>query len=308
ACVEEVEIATPDDVQRLRFLGSPTVQVDGVDIEPAARSRTDYVMSCRLYDTPDGLPSRAVLLAALGVDPPEHGEAGSATGRTAEGNPDCCGRGGSRAADDQVARTTANRAGMLAIGGSIAAALLSSACCWIPLLLLALGASAAGVAAVFAPWRPVFIVAATALLGLGFYFAYMRRQAPATACCTAKTTNNRRFQRATFWASAVMVAAFVFFPQYASLLPSRSTPAIATASESGEVARDFRFDVAGMHCEACALTLQSALAKIDGVRDVHVDYAGKIAHVAAVDGSVVSRVIEATKNAGFKATLRADSP
>ncbi len=39
--VEEVEV-TPDDVVQRRFLGSPTVQVDGVDIEPAARERTAF--------------------------------------------------------------------------------------------------------------------------------------------------------------------------------------------------------------------------------------------------------------------------
>jgi hypothetical protein len=67
ASIEAVEVA-PGDEARLRFLGSPTVQVDGVDIEPAARERTDYAMSCRVYHSPDGLPSEGLLLAALGVD------------------------------------------------------------------------------------------------------------------------------------------------------------------------------------------------------------------------------------------------
>jgi len=37
AQVEEVQVG-PDEVEEYRFLGSPTVQVDGVDIEPAARA------------------------------------------------------------------------------------------------------------------------------------------------------------------------------------------------------------------------------------------------------------------------------
>lgn len=65
ADVEEVELSNTDDAEGLRFLGSPTVQVDGIDVEPAARYRTDYAMSCRLYTTPDGLPSRKMLLGAL---------------------------------------------------------------------------------------------------------------------------------------------------------------------------------------------------------------------------------------------------
>lgn len=64
--VEEIEVG-PDDVVALRFLGSPTVQVDGVDIEPAARHRTDFAMSCRVYDTPDGRPSEPMLREALGL-------------------------------------------------------------------------------------------------------------------------------------------------------------------------------------------------------------------------------------------------
>jgi hypothetical protein len=64
ARVEEVEVRDIDDAERLRFLGSPTIQVDGVDVEPEARSRSDYAMSCRLYSG-SGLPSRELLEAAL---------------------------------------------------------------------------------------------------------------------------------------------------------------------------------------------------------------------------------------------------
>ena len=38
-----------------RFLGSPTLRVDGVDVEPGARDRRDYGLKCRLYRTADGL-------------------------------------------------------------------------------------------------------------------------------------------------------------------------------------------------------------------------------------------------------------
>ena len=64
ARVEEVEVRDSDDAARRRFLGSPTVHVDGVDIEPEARSRTDYAMSCRLYGA-SGLPPREMIEAAL---------------------------------------------------------------------------------------------------------------------------------------------------------------------------------------------------------------------------------------------------
>jgi hypothetical protein len=41
--------------RRERFLGSPTVRVDGRDVEPGASKRSDFGMTCRLYATADGL-------------------------------------------------------------------------------------------------------------------------------------------------------------------------------------------------------------------------------------------------------------
>ena len=38
-----------------RFLGSPTVRVDGEDVEPGADERTDFGLKCRLFTTPQGL-------------------------------------------------------------------------------------------------------------------------------------------------------------------------------------------------------------------------------------------------------------
>jgi hypothetical protein len=34
---------------RLRFLGSPTVRVDGRDVEPGADQRDDFAFACRIY-------------------------------------------------------------------------------------------------------------------------------------------------------------------------------------------------------------------------------------------------------------------
>ena len=48
-------IADEEAAQRERFLGSPTVRVNGHDVEPDAELRTDYGMKCRLYRTASGL-------------------------------------------------------------------------------------------------------------------------------------------------------------------------------------------------------------------------------------------------------------
>ncbi len=63
--VEEVDVRDQQEAERLRFLGSPSIRVDGADIEPGANSRTGYALSCRMYGSA-GMPSRQLLEAALG--------------------------------------------------------------------------------------------------------------------------------------------------------------------------------------------------------------------------------------------------
>ncbi|MEW6583281.1 MAG: hypothetical protein AB1416_11035 [Actinomycetota bacterium] len=53
--VVEVRVDSPADADRKRFLGSPTVRVDGRDVDPGAGDRTDYGLKCRLYATAQGL-------------------------------------------------------------------------------------------------------------------------------------------------------------------------------------------------------------------------------------------------------------
>lgn len=48
-----VEVTTPEDAERLRFRGSPTVLVDGAD--PLASDLDPVGLSCRVFRTPDGL-------------------------------------------------------------------------------------------------------------------------------------------------------------------------------------------------------------------------------------------------------------
>ncbi len=62
--VREVEVCNDADAARLRFLGSPTIRVDGADIEPDTEVRTDYALSCRMYGV-SGVPGRDLLEAAL---------------------------------------------------------------------------------------------------------------------------------------------------------------------------------------------------------------------------------------------------
>ncbi|PVZ09031.1 DF family (seleno)protein [Actinomycetospora cinnamomea] len=48
-------ISDPTQAQREEFLGSPTVRIDGRDVDPGAVESRDYGLSCRLYAGPSGL-------------------------------------------------------------------------------------------------------------------------------------------------------------------------------------------------------------------------------------------------------------
>jgi hypothetical protein len=51
---ELVEVPDGEAARALRFLGSPTVRVDGRDVEPGAEDRTEYVLACRVYQGEHG--------------------------------------------------------------------------------------------------------------------------------------------------------------------------------------------------------------------------------------------------------------
>lgn len=65
AQIEEIEVTSPEETVSKRFFGSPTVLVNGVDIDPRAHDRTDYGLSCRVYHGMDGVPSVSLLQAAV---------------------------------------------------------------------------------------------------------------------------------------------------------------------------------------------------------------------------------------------------
>lgn len=51
--VDHEKIETAEDAERLAFIGSPTVLIDGSD--PFARPGAPVGLACRVYRTPEGL-------------------------------------------------------------------------------------------------------------------------------------------------------------------------------------------------------------------------------------------------------------
>jgi hypothetical protein len=74
--VHVVEVADDAEAQRLHFLGSPTLRINGQDVDPTATDRHDYALQCRLYPhagnagaPPDDWIASALTTPVLGTGP-----------------------------------------------------------------------------------------------------------------------------------------------------------------------------------------------------------------------------------------------
>jgi len=63
AVVEEVEVSDAVAAQALRFPGSPTIRINGVDAEP--NEQLSFGLACRLYSSASHVPSQAALRRAI---------------------------------------------------------------------------------------------------------------------------------------------------------------------------------------------------------------------------------------------------
>jgi hypothetical protein len=59
----EIEVPDAESAEAVGFLGSPTIRVNGLDIDPAARAAKQAGFACRHYS--GGLPSEAMIRMAL---------------------------------------------------------------------------------------------------------------------------------------------------------------------------------------------------------------------------------------------------
>lgn len=68
ADVRVIEVTSDDQARELAFIGSPTIRIDGHDIDPQAAAQP-YGLACRAYRTADGritpLPQAELIRAAL---------------------------------------------------------------------------------------------------------------------------------------------------------------------------------------------------------------------------------------------------
>jgi mercuric ion transport protein len=206
ADVQEIEVRTQGEAESLGFLGSPSVRINGLDIEPEARSLTSYGLSCRTYldgPTRSGVPSGELIRLALNEQRASHDSccqtnpAGSATPTSVGSAPG-----------------TGSRRTALFAGGI--AAVLASACCLGPLLLVTVGVSGAWIGNLtrLEPFRPIFIVVALVALFFAWRIIYLPVQAcqPGEVCALPQTS---RLYKILFWASAALTLMALVYPYFA---------------------------------------------------------------------------------------------
>ena len=192
----------------------------------------------------------------------------------------------------------------LAATGSVIAAVLSSACCWLPLLLIAAGVSAGGISLAFAPLRPWFIALAVGCLAFGVW-SNERRPRTADACrCETVPPRRRGWNRLMLAISALGVAAFTLFPRYVDTVFGQRAPV-----QASRTSREISFRVDGMTCTGCETGIETALRQLPGVvlADASYDNATVVVSLAPDASLGTDALIQAIARAGYSATS-SDAP
>jgi len=212
-----------------------------------------------------------------------------------------------------TAKSSAGRGEKIAKIGTVISAIMASACCWMPLLLLGVGVSGVGIAATLEAYRPLFIVVTFGFLGAAFYFTYRPKKAAAAGrhdCCATEPsegeaccppTGKRRFNmmalnKIMLWVVTGLAVAFLFFPSYVGLLFGTGNQAVVTENMNRAV-----FQIDGMTCEGCATGVSETLRNLPGVIAVQVDYKADQANIQTPACCTFPKdaVLSAVENAGF---------
>ena len=66
--IETMAVETHEEAVTRRFLGSPTIRVNGLDVEIQSRGREDFGLKCRLYGNGErlvGIPDAKLIREAI---------------------------------------------------------------------------------------------------------------------------------------------------------------------------------------------------------------------------------------------------
>jgi len=174
-----------------------------------------------------------------------------------------------------------NRGETIAKVGTVVSAIMASSCCWLPLVLLAVGVSGAGIASTLEAYRPLFMTVTFSFLAAAFYFTYRPKTSAADGghgwcaseevedCCAP--AGKRRFNmmamnKVMLWGVTVMAVAFLLFPSYVGAFLGGDGSTVTASMNRSVIA------IEGMTCEGCSSIAAKAIRDVPGVLAVEVSY------------------------------------
>ena len=288
---EVSEMNIPDDTtaRAAGFLGSPSIRINALDVEPAARSVKEFGMMCRTYMDGGkrvGLPSRELVRAALR--------------EAVEAQPahECCQDAAAPVA--LLAEPAAPKRNWM-LGASMTAAVGASLCCLLPIVAAATGLGAIAVGAAFEHWRPYLLGVTGLLLGTGFVLAYRDHRkacAPGSLCATKPMSRWTFIALGTVAALVVGVAAFPYYSgPVAEAVVGTSSPNHTVGSAA---LAKVTFQIPDMDCPACVVVLSASLRKAPGVADAKLDADSREAVVTYDSATLTVAALEKLiSDAGF---------
>lgn len=268
ARVSELNVRDEAAADALGFLGSPSIRINGLDVEPAARSSREYGVMCRTYVVEGrraGLPSHETIRQAIR-------EARSGTAMAGQ----CC-----PVNDATAAGVYKSKSSSLLMAASVGAATAASLCCILPVVFALTGFSIVGAAAFFGGARPYLLGLTFILLAIGFYFVHRSRRESCALASGGATQQMQRSGRLVLWLATGATIVFATFPYYSGPVADILLPSSAGASgRSTESAiAHASFGIEGMDCAACATAVERRLKAVAGVRRVTVSFELKRADI-----------------------------
>ena len=197
---------------------------------------------------------------------------------------------------------TRSRAGLF---GALSAT-FASACCGLPLFLVAFGLGGLGLGSVLGKYHGYFTAAGAIFLAAGWYVFLKERSRLRTA---GSEIRNARLTPALLTIATLAVAGFAALNVATALgLGSKARKlAHAASSSSGEWAQVV-LPVAGMTCITCEWSIENALGKLDGVVEVEASSSEQKVLVRYEPGKVTfQQMIEAVSATGYKASMPDES-
>jgi len=204
--------------------------------------------------------------------------------------------------------------------GTLVSAIMASACCWLPLALLAVGVSGVGIAATLETYRPLFIVVTFGFLAAAFYFTYRPKKAAseaghgccppvpssgagADADCCAPAQKSRfsimAMNKVMLWAVTILAVAFLLFPHYVgALLGTSGGRAVVVTPDMNRAV----LQIDGMTCQGCEAVAEKAIRAVPGVLAVEVSHEKSEAVVGVDESRDIPRdeVLAALAKVGYQ--------